>query len=97
MPMSNKRSTLRASVSNRERDDVAKLYDFSAYLFLVSFTLVCTVCHQFADFLADRKMAMRGLSTIERAIQKVQSLPTQLTSLHSDLMMVSIGELPCTD
>jgi len=43
------------------------------------------LCHQLANELIKRECAIRGISILSRAIRKLQSSPTCLTPIHSDL------------
>lgn len=52
--------------------------------------LFATLCHQFTQIMMETGRAIKGISALIRAIQKVQLHPAQLTSIHSDLCLLSL-------
>lgn len=48
------------------------------------------ICHYFVKVLVEQKQAFRGISLICKAIQKIQKCPSELTSLHADLMQLCL-------
>ncbi|XP_049809791.1 COP9 signalosome complex subunit 3 [Schistocerca nitens] len=48
------------------------------------------LCHQITHSLAERKMALRGIDLMRRAIRKIQLFDSQLTSVHADLCQLCL-------
>lgn len=48
------------------------------------------LCHQITHSLAERKMALRGIDLMKRAIRKIQLFDSQLTSVHADLCQLCL-------
>ena len=46
------------------------------------------LCHKFAQNLVERKQPLRGIAILCKAIDKIQLIPSQLTSIHADLCQV---------
>ncbi|XP_020613453.1 COP9 signalosome complex subunit 3-like isoform X2 [Orbicella faveolata] len=51
------------------------------------------LCHFITQCLVDLKQPMRGIRMMCIAIQKAQQLPTQLTSIHTDLAQIEDGDI----
>lgn len=52
--------------------------------------IVANLCHKYTSILIQYNCTLRGLSHLLLAIHKVQSHPTQLTSIHSDLCQLAL-------
>jgi COP9 signalosome complex subunit 3 len=52
--------------------------------------LFADLCHKLAQHLIDRKQAIRGISMLKRAVQKIQLFSSQLTSIHADLCQLCL-------
>lgn len=49
------------------------------------------LCHRFTQALVERKQALRGIKVLVHAISKIQLMPSQLTSIHSDLCQLCLA------
>ncbi|OTF79532.1 COP9 signalosome complex subunit 3-like protein [Euroglyphus maynei] len=49
-----------------------------------------SLCHSLTEYLMDSDQPLKGLDPLSKAIQKVQQLPTQLTSIHTDLCKLAL-------
>ena len=49
------------------------------------------VCHYYTNHLCDLNQPKKGLLIIYNALKQIQKLPKQLTSLHSDLLQLSLA------
>jgi COP9 signalosome complex subunit 3 len=48
------------------------------------------LCHKFAQNLVERKQPIRGIAILCQAINKIQLMPSQLTSIHADLCQLCL-------
>ncbi|XP_074649374.1 COP9 signalosome complex subunit 3-like [Tubulanus polymorphus] len=48
------------------------------------------LCHKFTQSLIDKKEAIRGINIVQKAINKIQLFPSQLTSIHGDLCQLCL-------
>jgi len=48
------------------------------------------LCHKFTQNLVERKQAIRGIAVLVKAINKIQLVPSQLTSIQADLCQLCL-------